>query len=108
MPLRILDFNTLGNPESIDFQSWKDRYDTFGREVTQRIFESWRSIHVLLSNMGSLKSALGKGYYVKKYNNGFKILDSMELLYERVRIEDVRVVVIDAVNGLIEISEMRE
>lgn len=105
MPLQILNFEALWNPSDEDYQLRKDRYELFGSEVIKVISDSWRSIHVLLSNMWSLRSALGKRYRVKKYNNGAKFTQSMEVLYERVRAKDIRVVVIDAVSWLIEVSQ---
>ncbi|GAB0174430.1 MAG: hypothetical protein HHAS10_03090 [Candidatus Altimarinota bacterium] len=105
MSLQILEFTSLGNPEDEDFLRWKHRYDKFGLEVAKKIKDSGRSTHVLLSNINSLRSVLGRGYKLKKYNNGMKFLDSMEELYNRVRLPEVRVVVIDAVYGLIEVSE---
>jgi hypothetical protein len=100
-----MDFDKLSRGDLTDDELWKWRYYSFWEEIGARIAESWKSVHIILSNISSLRAVLWKQYSVRKLNNGSQVRDSLEELKGRVRLKQLQVVVIDAVNGFIEISQ---
>lgn len=105
MSCRLLDFERLSSGNPLEDEFWKWRYKSFWDQVAQQILDSWKSVHYILSNIASLRGVLWKRYQVRKLNNAFQKTASLEELKGRVRLEQIQVVVIDAVNGFIEVSQ---